>query len=303
MFYNVLIDYSNPNEWRLLVLDGHESHISYPFISYAHAHKILLQVLPAHSSHLTQPLDVCLYAPVQYKYGCLVADWYKEGGIALTKADFLPLLKQVRDTTYTVDAIRKAWETSGLIPWCPRKVLMKLQQFPYDQKEDHFTSLQTATPKNPRQVNMLTKHIEQKLGSENVNAEVLELVQKLQHATLDSMSDKTITAHEVEGLKNRIDQHKGHKKSRARLPISPGKGPRLIDSAAVQRGLEKWHKKHGEKSPEIVPEDIEDSDVIYVMSGPATSKTPCSDRNRLVESPAKRRVKFPRTSGRKDGQK
>ncbi len=44
--------------WRLLILDGYGSHLTYEFYKYAQKHKIELFALPPHSTHLTQPLDV-----------------------------------------------------------------------------------------------------------------------------------------------------------------------------------------------------------------------------------------------------
>ena len=37
--------------WRLLILDGHGSHITMEFISYCDRHKILLMIFPPHSTH------------------------------------------------------------------------------------------------------------------------------------------------------------------------------------------------------------------------------------------------------------
>jgi hypothetical protein len=44
--------------YRMLVLDGHESHESAAFQGYCKANDIITLCLPPHSSHLTQPLDV-----------------------------------------------------------------------------------------------------------------------------------------------------------------------------------------------------------------------------------------------------
>ena len=45
---------------RLLIVDGHNSHINLKFIDYADRNRILLAVLPPHSTHRLQPLDVGL---------------------------------------------------------------------------------------------------------------------------------------------------------------------------------------------------------------------------------------------------
>ena len=50
------------SEWRLLILDGHDSHITWQFIHFALAHRIICVCLPPHSTHLLQPLDVGLFS-------------------------------------------------------------------------------------------------------------------------------------------------------------------------------------------------------------------------------------------------
>src|SRR5579859_3119953 len=45
-------------EWRLLLFDGHDSHISGDWFAHCLENKIIPALLIPHSSHLTQPLDV-----------------------------------------------------------------------------------------------------------------------------------------------------------------------------------------------------------------------------------------------------
>jgi|SRR5436853_894068 len=52
-------------EKRLLICDGHDSHISADFISHCIQNDIVLILLPPHASHLMQPLDVGVFAPLK----------------------------------------------------------------------------------------------------------------------------------------------------------------------------------------------------------------------------------------------
>lgn len=56
--------------YRMLVLDGHESHESVDFQEYCKANNIITLCLPPYSSHLTQPLDVGCSSVLKRKYGC-----------------------------------------------------------------------------------------------------------------------------------------------------------------------------------------------------------------------------------------
>ncbi|KAJ0130878.1 Uncharacterized protein HZ326_26033, partial [Fusarium oxysporum f. sp. albedinis] len=55
--------------YRLLILDGHESHHSTDFERYYEEKKIITLCMPAHSSHLLQPLDVGCFGPLKKAYG------------------------------------------------------------------------------------------------------------------------------------------------------------------------------------------------------------------------------------------
>ena len=50
---------------RLLICDGHDSHITAVWIEHCMRNNIVLMVLPPHSSHLTQPLDVGVFGPLK----------------------------------------------------------------------------------------------------------------------------------------------------------------------------------------------------------------------------------------------
>jgi transposase len=47
-------------DYRLLIVDGHGSHLTMDFINYCDTHRIILAILPPHSTHTLQPLDVVI---------------------------------------------------------------------------------------------------------------------------------------------------------------------------------------------------------------------------------------------------
>ena len=55
--------------YRMLIVDGHGSHISIEFIEFCLTVNIIAYCLPPHSTHLLQPLDVGLFSPLQKAYG------------------------------------------------------------------------------------------------------------------------------------------------------------------------------------------------------------------------------------------
>lgn len=50
---------------RLLICDGHDSHISGSFLAHCLQNRIVLLILPPHTSHLLQPLDVAIFGPLK----------------------------------------------------------------------------------------------------------------------------------------------------------------------------------------------------------------------------------------------
>ena len=56
------------NRRRLLLIDGHNSHVNMAFVEAYDKLRILLLILPPHSMHCLQPLDVGLFSPLSTSY-------------------------------------------------------------------------------------------------------------------------------------------------------------------------------------------------------------------------------------------
>src|SRR6266496_1435489 len=59
-------------KYRLLILDGHESHHSTAFELYCQEHNIITLCMPPHSSHLLQPLDISCFTALKQAYNHLI---------------------------------------------------------------------------------------------------------------------------------------------------------------------------------------------------------------------------------------
>jgi hypothetical protein len=58
----------NPEQYRLLIFDGHDSHCINDVIQYSIKNKIIMLCLPAHTTHHLQPLDVGIFGPLSKSY-------------------------------------------------------------------------------------------------------------------------------------------------------------------------------------------------------------------------------------------
>jgi DDE superfamily endonuclease len=85
---------------RLLIMDGHGSHLTKEFMDFCFAHKIIPFLLPAHSTHLLQPLDIGVFQSFKHYHQALLEDSIRFGGIDYKKDDFLSSFQQMRNLTF-----------------------------------------------------------------------------------------------------------------------------------------------------------------------------------------------------------
>ena len=83
----------NGRDYRLLLVDGHGSHLNMPFLDWCDQHKIIVAVYPPHSTHRLQPLDVSLFSPLANYYSQQLNQWIHDtqGLCKLNKRHFFGL--------------------------------------------------------------------------------------------------------------------------------------------------------------------------------------------------------------------
>lgn len=103
-------------EPRLLIRDGHGSHMTEQFLVECYDNNIHLLFLIPHSSHVLQPLDVAVFGPLKAVYRRLLSN-------LSPIADTTPIGKitfvnhhNARIEAITKDNIKADWKASGLWP-------------------------------------------------------------------------------------------------------------------------------------------------------------------------------------------
>lgn len=124
IFYDIDNGFSTSNDWRLLVFDGFEGHLSSEVIDFCEDHNIIAFCLPAHTSHKTQPLDTAVFGPLNRKYGNLVNHHHR----VVKKHRFPKLLQEARQGACTKDNAITGWMKSGLYPFKRQKILKTLRK-------------------------------------------------------------------------------------------------------------------------------------------------------------------------------
>jgi hypothetical protein len=144
---------------RLLMLDGHGSHINAKFDQFCLDYKIITIYMPAHSSHLLQPLNIGCFSPLKQAYGHLVKELIGCGVNHINKHEFLPLYRQARQTALHQNNIQAGFAATSLIPYSPDRVLSQLH-----------TKYQTPPPRPPSNVSWIaeTPHNIAKLQQQTV---------------------------------------------------------------------------------------------------------------------------------------
>ena len=113
---------------RLLIVDGHSSHVNMKFINTCDRLRILVIILPAHTTHRLQPLDVSLFAPLARHYtnnlNSLIAN--SLGFTSMSKRDFWNAFWPAWEKAFSPENITSGFAKTGIWPHNPSIVLSKI---------------------------------------------------------------------------------------------------------------------------------------------------------------------------------
>jgi hypothetical protein len=239
-------------EPRLLLLDGHGSHINLPFLEECEKRNIHVCAYPPHSTHRLQPLDVSLFGPLAQYYSQALDSWFTEtqGLCSMSKRQFYKLFKQAYEQAFTVANITSGWQKTGLQPLNPHIVLQSLSTQP---KSNTASRPATSGSSNHsiistsdwKKINtMLREAMGDILGYEE--RRVLKVCHQLQ------VQNKLLKA-EIQGLHEAVRTEKAKKKRKkplfANLRDNEGAGAIFFSPAKVQaaRELQQQQEKEAEE--------------------------------------------------------
>ncbi|EEA18548.1 pogo transposable element, putative [Talaromyces marneffei ATCC 18224] len=144
------------SRYRMLILDGHGSHLTAQFDRICAENNIITVCMPPHSSHLLQPLDVSCFSVLKRQYGRLVEQRVRLGFNHIDKYDFLTAFPEARTMAYKTENIQNGFKATGLVPLDPEHVYQKLTiqlrtPTPPPSRSSNSQSSCLLTPQNPRQ--------------------------------------------------------------------------------------------------------------------------------------------------------
>jgi hypothetical protein len=207
--------------WRLLILDGHESHNSQDFKDYCEEHKIITLCMPAHSSHILQPLDVGCFSPLKKRYSQRVRDLARLHIFHIDKMGFLPAFCNAFYASFTKDNILGSFRGAGLVPFDPQSVIdrldVRLATPPGPLLEPSVW--QSKTPSNTVEFGSQSRLISTKFGSSP--ASIKDGYQSLIKGATQMIHESTLMKDRIAQLEQQVEEL-SKRKSRKRKRIQKG---------------------------------------------------------------------------------
>ena len=104
------------SEWKLLLMDNHESHETGKFLKLANDNHILPYPLIPHLTHCMQPLDVGVFQPYKHWHDVAIRDALANLSFEYDIQSFLQDLPTIRENIFKKKTIRHAFKKSGMWP-------------------------------------------------------------------------------------------------------------------------------------------------------------------------------------------
>jgi hypothetical protein len=219
--------------YRLLLLDGHGSHVTMDFIEYCNDNKILLFVFPPHATHTLQPLDVCMFKPLSNAYSTQLAGYLQDsqGLLNLTKGDFFPLFWRSWTSVFKPPLIKRSFEATGIYPPNPEVVLKKFAK----EASDSDSSQSVLSGEDWLKLKSIVRREVKDQGSKDVK--------KLQRSLCHIAAQNSILHEEIRGLRQSLAIKERRPKQSFTLQLDEDEvyhgGAKLWSPRSVQRARDR----------------------------------------------------------------
>ncbi|KAJ3527259.1 hypothetical protein NM208_g10786 [Fusarium decemcellulare] len=194
--------------YRLLILDGHESHHSVDFERYCEENQIITLCMPPHSSHLLQPLDVGYFSLLKKAYGREIEHLIRCSITHVSKTEFFPAFYAAYQATMTEQNIRSSFRGAGLVPLDPESVVSKLDvqlrtPTPAEEEAGPSTPWVSKTPKTVLEAGSQSEYLERRIRRHQSSSpeSIIEAMKSLTKAVKGNMHEVALLRAEVQDLR------------------------------------------------------------------------------------------------------
>jgi hypothetical protein len=108
--------------YRMLILNGHRSHLTAEFDQIYTENNIIPVYMPPYSSHLLQSLDVSCFAVLKRQYRQLIKQRMRLRFNHINKIDFLTAFLEARTMVYKAETIQNGFAATRLMLFDPNRV-------------------------------------------------------------------------------------------------------------------------------------------------------------------------------------
>jgi hypothetical protein len=199
-------------DYRLLIMDGHGSHITRDFINYCDQNRILIYILPPHSTHRLQPLDVVIFKPLSQAYTHELTEYLhsSHGSAGLRKREFLPFFYRAWTSTMTRALIAKSFKATGIYPMDTNPVLKKFTTPPPPNQSDQSTPSRLSDS----DLNKIDQLIQ--AAVKDTTSRQTRMIRRSMHRL---QAQNKLLKEEIKGLTEAVRSKQKHTKKSKALPL------------------------------------------------------------------------------------
>jgi hypothetical protein len=239
-------------EYRLLIMDGHGSHITIDFMYECYINRIICLYIPAHTSHVLQPLDLACFSSVKTRYRSQIQELASlDDAAPVKKSRFMTCYSQAREKGLSKHNIRTGWRVTGIIPYNPGLVINSSQVLrrpttPPSLERPQFPSeIVLQTPKKPRDIYYLQQALQRAERSPRI---LRAIFQKMTKALEQKNTGLALGEAEISRLKLQVDSISSNR-PRKRLQTNPNE--RFANIEAIREAMERSGAATARQRPSI----------------------------------------------------
>ena len=212
--------------YRLLIIDGHESHQSLEFQNLCEESKIITLCMPPHASHILQPLDVGCFAPLKQAYKKEIKSLADSYITHVDKKAFLATFQPVYNKAISKNNILSSFRATGLVPLSPEAVLSRLEVKPRTPTPPLAgpTNWQPKTPTNAIEIDSQTMLIIKRIREHKSSSpdSIIEMVLQVKRGSAKKDHSHTLLEARIAKLKQ-ANQAVSKRKKRKKKRIQEGR--------------------------------------------------------------------------------
>jgi hypothetical protein len=264
----------NDEKRRLLLLDGHGSHLTARFIAFCIDKNIDLVCLPPHTSHLLQPLDVGVFSPLKRALSAEIEKLFCLDTRRIPRIEWTEAYIIARSRAFTSRSIESSFRASGIYPISPITILSTLRMPtstppttppPITTPKDLDRSLLDSSPPEGTELREATSLVNRIVRSSTLETPVKRYIERSGAAFERTTSEVAILRKENTEFRELLRIRKKRKKGKrvaikGKFVFNTQEILELVEEAEAETSKRKLKKKRTTRAttPEIESEQEED---------------------------------------------